>query len=168
MHTLSRITTISKLSLSIPILILALIGLTMISSCGKEDIVETDAELQPYFQIFANEAAKRGFNVDYEAERIEGLLQNIRIADVLGQCFRNDEKPRKVIIDIDIWNDSDEAKKQFLIFHELGHCFLDRGHRDDKIGDECVSIMHSNTQLCPDFRLNDDNREGYLDELFDI
>jgi len=149
------------------IISLVLLGIALLSSCSKEDLVETDPELQPYFQLFADEAEERGIVVDYQAERIEGLLQNITVRDVLGQCFRNVDKPRKVIIDIGAWNESNEARKRFLIYHELGHCFLDRGHRDDKIGDECVSIMHSNTQLCPDFELTDDNRKQYLDELFE-
>lgn len=156
--------TLLKISV---LLCLALLSIAVISSCSKEDLVETDNELRPYFQLFADEAAERGIVVDYQAERIEGLLQDITIPDVLGQCFRNVDKPRKVIIDRATWNESDEARKRFLIFHELGHCFLDRGHTDDKIGDECVSIMHSNTQLCPDFELTVANRKQYLDELFE-
>jgi len=137
-------------------------------SCGEEDLLETHPEIQPYFDLFAEEAALRGIDVDYEAERIEGLLQEITATDVLGQCFRNVNRPRKVVIDLDTWNEADDATKQFLIFHELGHCFLDRGHRDTVDGDNnCVSIMHSTTQICPDFLLTDDNREFYLDELFE-
>ena len=51
------------------------------------DEVETDPELIPYFDLFADEAAKRGITVDYEAARIEGLIQMIRNDVVLGQCF---------------------------------------------------------------------------------
>lgn len=141
---------------------------TIMISCAEEDILETDAELIPYFEIFANEAAVRGIVVDYEAERIEGLIQDIPASDVLGQCFRNVERPRKVIFDRPTWEQADEAKRQFLVFHELGHCFLNRGHLDLRDGDNnCVSIMHSSTQLCPDFELTDENREFFLDELFE-
>lgn len=150
------------------LLLLSIAAVTLMISCAEEDILETDAELIPYFEIFAEEAAARGIVVDYEAERIEGLIQDIPARDVLGQCFRNVERPRKVIFDRPTWEAADEPKRQFLIFHELGHCFLDRGHLDLRDGDgNCVSIMHSSTQLCPNFELTDDNREFFLDELFE-
>lgn len=145
------------------VLLLSLILGTM--SCSK-DTVETDAELIPYFEVFAAEAAQRGITVDYEARRIEGLFQNITDGNVAGQCFRNIEKPRKVIIDIDYWDNATEAVREVLVFHELGHCFLERDHDDRKDGNNvCQSIMHSSPQVC-DLDLNDMNREEYLDELF--
>ena len=135
------------------------------TSC--EDIVETDEELLPFFDMFAEEGAERGFLVDYEAARIEGEIQNISTANVLGQCFRNEDKPRKVIVDRDYWEEANEMEKQFLIFHELGHCFLDRNHLDQTFQGTniCISIMHSTPQAC-DFELTEENREEYLDELF--
>ncbi len=149
------------------ILIVLSISAVMISlSCSEEDILETDAELLPYFEIFQKEAGIRGFDVDYEAARIEGLLQDIPDASIQGQCFRNEEKPRKVIIDINFWNNADELDKQFIVFHELGHCFLNRDHLDTTRPDGlCTSIMHSNPGAC-NFQLTELTREGYLDELF--
>ena len=57
-------------------------------------------------------------------------------------------------------------EKEFIIYHELGHCFLDRDHLDEANADgSCVSIMHSNPGVCF-FELKSENREDYLDELF--
>ena len=145
--------------------LLLCLGLLMVMGCS-EDVVSTDEELIPYFQLFADEAAERGIIVDYEAERIEGLKQNISQINVLGQCFRNEDKPKKIVVDIDYWDSANESDRQFLIFHELGHCFLNREHDDRKDADNvCVSIMHSTPQAC-DFLLTDDNKEAYFDELF--
>lgn len=136
------------------------------NSCSEEDTVMTDAELIPYFELFALEAEERGFFVDYEAERIEGLLQDIRNTNIKGQCFHNEKKPKKVVIDIDYWNAASKMEKEFIIYHELGHCFLDRDHLDEANADgSCVSIMHSNPGVCF-FELKSENREDYLDELF--
>lgn len=147
--------------------IIALLGLfIMVISCGKEDLVETDAELQPYFDLFAEEAAKRGFVVDYDAERIEGLLQDIPNTSIQGQCFHNENIPKKVVIDVTYWENASKLEKEFIIYHELGHCFLDRGHLDDSDGNGlCVSIMHSSPGVC-NFSLTPTNRDSYLDELF--
>ncbi len=134
--------------------------------CSK-DIVETDAELIPYFDRFVAEGALRGVDVDLEAARIEGLFQNIPDANILGQCFRNEKKPRKVIIDINYWATASEEERETLIFHELGHCFLDRDHRDGLSTDgTCISIMHSVADSCP-FDFTGMSKETYLDELFD-
>ncbi len=145
---------------------LSLLVFATLPSCGEEDIIETDAELQPYFDIFTKEASIRGITVDYEAARIEGLLQNIPNANIQGQCFRNESKPRKVIIDVNYWSNATELEKQFIIFHELGHCFLDRDHLDttEPTG-ICTSIMHSNPGACP-FEFTNLTRDNYLDELF--
>ncbi len=144
--------------------ILALI--LAVSACGEEDLVETDAELIPYFELFAEEAAERGFFVDYEAERIEGLIQDIPNTSVQGQCFFNERIPKKVVIDVDYWENASKLEKEFIIYHELGHCFLDRDHLDEaQVDGTCVSIMHSNPGACF-FQLTSQNREEYLDELF--
>ncbi len=158
---MKKIKNIQFFRLPLLALMLAIIG------CNQIDTLETDPELVPYFQIFADEAAIRGIEVDFVEANIEGLLQNIGRSEVLGQCFRNEQRPRKVIIDRDYWTDAEENDRQFLIFHELGHCFLDLEH-DDRIDGEtntCVSIMHSTLDACP-FMFNDDSRVRYLDELF--
>ncbi len=142
------------------------VGFTLMFRCEPEDLIETDAVLQPYFDIFKEEAELRGFAVDYEAERIEGLLQQIPNSNVQGQCFHNTSKPKKVVIDVDYWNNANESQKEFIIFHELGHCFLDRDHLDESDSSgNCLSIMHSSPQVCR-FSLTPANRKSYLDELF--
>lgn len=134
-------------------------------ACGEDDLA-TDPELQPYFDLFAEEAKLRGLEVNYEAERIEGLIQDIPNSNIQGQCFHNEDKPKKVIIDVNYWRNANEFEKEFIIYHELGHCFLDREHLDASSQDgTCVSIMHSSPQAC-NFELSSINREEYLDELF--
>ncbi|NNF21777.1 MAG: hypothetical protein HKN67_07535 [Saprospiraceae bacterium] len=150
----------------IKIIIALLVATWLLNACNSSDSLETDPELEPYFQMFADEGLLRGIIVDYEAARIEGLLQDIPDSNVQGQCFRNEERPRKVIVDVAYWDNASEAEKEFIIFHELGHCFLDRGHLDTSNPDgTCVSIMHSNPNVC-DFNLTDKNRKEYLNELF--
>lgn len=146
--------------------LIMIFSLATLWSCNSADDLATDPELEPYFQIFADEALLRNITVDYEAARIEGLLQDIPDANIQGQCFRNEERPRKVIIDVDYWANATEAQKEFIIFHELGHCFLDRNHLDSSNPDgTCISIMHSNPGACF-FELTDINRKDYLNELF--
>ncbi len=57
--------------------------------------------------------------------------------------------------------------REFVVFHELGHCDLGRDHRDEAFDNGvCVSIMRSGLGDCRDY-YHPRTREGYLDELFD-
>jgi len=56
-------------------------------------------------------------------------------------------------------------QKERLVFHELGHCVLNRSHLETVGTDgHCLSIMNS-AQRCSD-NYNAQTREKYLDELF--
>jgi len=56
--------------------------------------------------------------------------------------------------------------KEYLVFHELGHCILGRSHSNDILENgDCKSIMQSGTSNCKG-NYNDENREMLLDELF--
>ncbi|NNE26403.1 MAG: hypothetical protein HKN09_06135 [Saprospiraceae bacterium] len=146
--------------------IFLLLAAVVVMGCNSADDLETDPELEPYFDLFAAEALLRGITVDYEARRIEGLIQDIPNTSIQGQCFRNEERPNKVVIDVNYWNNATEEEKQFIIFHELGHCFLDRAHLDTRNSDgTCVSIMHSSPSVCA-FNLTEQNRKDYFNELF--
>ena len=136
-------------------------------SCNKDDLeLFIDAPLQEYFNRFQAEGATRNVIVDYEASRVSGYLRIITSSGVIGQCAHNDKKPNTVIIDKIYWASATELEKEFVVFHELGHCVLNREHTDvaDNDGD-CVSIMTSGTGNC-DIDYTVTTRTALLDELF--
>lgn len=135
-------------------------------SCDKgDDESFIDADLTPYFERFKEEGALRGVVVDYDAQEVEGFIRSIDAENVVGQCSHSEESPNAVIVDPILWNNAIESKREQVIFHELGHCYLQRGHMDEKDKNgTCLSIMHSNANICSiNYLLN---REYYLDELF--
>ena len=85
---------------------------------------------------------------------------------VLGVCVRNDEEPNRVAVDQEAWAAADDAFRELIVFHELGHCVLDREHLDDDVNGICVSIMNSGLSGCDISLENSTLREEYLDELF--
>ena len=141
----------------------------MIMGCEKDepDVVEVDSRLQVYFDRFAAEGAARGVTVDYNLIKIAGKIENVPGGSrVAGQCQTNSTKPNTVIIDLNFWDGSVDITREFVIFHELGHCYLDRDHLDDANDDgTCVSIMHSGIGDCTN-RFTSVTRSDYLDELF--
>ncbi|MEM1123104.1 MAG: hypothetical protein AAGJ18_21860 [Bacteroidota bacterium] len=146
---------------------------TLLSSCAKERSENFQAEdlfiaeeLAPYFDRFVAEGQARGLTVDLVAKNIEGYLIDIEESDVIGQCTYGNNTTRRVNIDRAYWNRATDLEKEFVIFHELGHCYLNRSHLNSQENRQCTSIMHSGTGTCR-FRYTTSSRSGYLDELFD-
>lgn len=146
-----------------------LVAIVLIAgSCNKDDSPEyfVDAPLQPYFDRFELEAAIRGITIDLETLQISGDVRLIAASQVIGECIRTEKEPNTIVVDVVYWNNAMELEKEFLIFHELGHCALDRGHIDDSDGNgDCVSMMTSGTGLCH-INYTEATREALLDELF--
>ena len=74
----------------------------------------------------------------------------------VGWCVRHSDKPSQISYS--------DAEKELLMFHELGHCVLDRRHRDTLTPhDVPLSIMAT---IMIDVEVYKNNREYYIDELF--
>ncbi len=129
---------------------------------------DVDERLWSYFERFETEGQARGFDVDLVASRISGVIEDLDGEHIAGQCttFGN-FRPGSVTIDSEFWEASNDLFKEFIIFHELGHCYLDRDHREDAFSNgRCVSIMRSGTLDCRD-NYNVATRAAYISELFE-
>ncbi|MBK8505546.1 MAG: hypothetical protein IPL46_27115 [Saprospiraceae bacterium] len=127
-----------------------------------------DRMLWSHFQTFEIEAAKRRILVDLATENILGSLTDLSGTHVAGQCTYNYNQPNKITIDLPIWNNASHLRREMIVFHELGHCFLSRDHHDVSFSNGlCKSIMRSGTCCCQD-AYTQNNRAYYLDELFGI
>lgn len=127
-----------------------------------------DERLWPYFERFEVAGVARGFEVDLVVARITGVIEELEEEHVAGQCttFGN-ARPGNVTLDAEFWNRSSDLFKEFIVFHELGHCYLNRGHREGAFSNgHCVSLMRSGTLDCRD-NYNAATRASYIDELFE-
>jgi len=163
---------------SISVMLLFASFLIIFSACKKDEPI---AEILPeektypnvhfslwdYFERFENAAAERGIFINLNAEGITGEIMEIEQDRVAGSCSFSSHAPNHVTIDLEFWNESSDLFKEMVIFHELGHCSLLRGHREDSHENgTCVSIMRSGAEDCKDnYRLT--TRSAYLDELFE-
>ncbi len=124
---------------------------------------DVTAELCPYFQQFEEEAAKRNIVADLKLAGIKGKLVNISKGYV-GLCSTHAEK--EIRIDNHFWERSSDLSRELIVFHELGHCFLDRRHNNQKTVDgTCASMMRNGLGGCVDF-YTEKTRTQLLDELF--
>ena len=125
-----------------------------------------DEGLWEYFERFEKEGAARGIEVDLIKEGITGVIEDLEEENVAGQCNFYSHSPNHVILDAYFWNRTNDNFKEMLVFHELAHCFLDRGHREGSLEDgRCISIMRSGAEDCRD-GYTPATRSYYLSELF--
>ncbi len=137
----------------------------LLAACAKdEDEVYVNTQFEYYFQRFEEAALERGMELD-----IEDLTAHISInlgTNVAGVCETAETGDRTIRVDDIYWEQSDEWGREFVIFHELGHCVLGLGHTDTQDAQgNCVSIMQSGLSGCV-MPYNETTREEYLDELF--
>jgi len=143
----------------------------LIASCThlEEDPVlfypNVDKELWSYFSSFEQEAKIRGIQADLKLAEITGVITSIADDGVAGTCQFGSHIAH-VTVDQDFWNSASPLFREYVVYHELGHCFLNRNHNDgqDSQGN-CVSIMQSGLSGCLiSYRLQ--NRAHFIDELF--
>ena len=152
---------------------LLLFAFFCIVSCQKNgDLTQTvdfpnvDEELVDYFQRFETEAKVRGIMVDLTSAGITRTIRDIAIEHVAGQCSYGTHESPHVTIDSEFWDAVGDLYKEMVVFHELGHCYLKRGHLEGRtINGNCISIMRSGDGSCRD-NYTATTRQGYIDELF--
>ena len=150
-----------------------LIGL--LCSCDKKEanllqltIYEgVTPELWYFFLKFEVEAKKRGQTIDLRILNIKGSIEKIYTDGVVGLCSHSAIKDKEIIIDENFWNRSSDFEREAIIFHELGHCALERGHEDSTLDNGmCKSLMRSGFSPCLTFYQKSSQQDYYLDELF--
>jgi len=125
-----------------------------------------DPALWSYFSNFEAEASARGLDIDLYLANITGEIAEIEEQHVAGRCTFSSAAPNAITIDKTFWDRSSVLFREFVVFHELGHCFLRRGHDEGTNPDgTCSSIMRSGAEDCRD-NYRTTTREAYLDELF--
>lgn len=125
-------------------------------------------ELWVYFARFEEAAAERGQTIDLNDLKITAAIEELNPDDVAGVCHYNPRSPNHIGIDESFWNRASSRWREMVVFHELGHCVLLRGHKEDSFQNGlCTSIMRSGTGTCRD-AYNSLNREYYLNELFGL
>ena len=145
----------------------------------REPVVEApigypgvDERLWPYFERFEEEGQLRNTPIDLRAARVTGQIEEIaqdadNSGQVLGQCNYRRNSQHQVTIDENFWNRASDRGREFVVFHELGHCFLLRDHLETAFANgACTSIMRSGTGACRD-NYTSFTRDTYLEELFD-
>lgn len=85
-------------------------------------IQKTDPEFTPYIQEF-----EKYYNNKVKTPIIFG---NDFEKSTIGVCITYNKHIKIIQINPRFWNVANQYEKEALIFHELGHCELDKDHND--------------------------------------
>ncbi len=162
-------------------LLLFVLAVGLWSGCREQTISGPDVEeppirlrvdqrLQPYFDRFEEEAKLRGITVDLSERQLTAAIDTLDEDGVVGTCTFNIQEPNELTVDARLWNNPNvgDLLKEYIVFHELGHCERIRKHREDADrSNVCLSIMASGVGGCRDVYTTA-TRSRLLDELFDL
>lgn len=142
--------------------------LLCLNACSSENEQEIEADLQEHFDTFIEEAAVYGVEISIADIDINGYIENIESRGTLGQCKSYSNGSKAVVIDQPFWNTASYIEREYVVFHELGHCLLNRDHDNSKdASGNCMSIMQSGEGDCRG-EYTSENRNSLLNELFDF
>ena len=113
-----------------------------------------------YIDMFLDDAAEYSEEeviIDDLVVQFDTIPQISTAGRTVGVCFRGPNTTPTIKIDRDFWNGSTNVRKMILMYHELGHCVLKRGHVNTR------SLMLPSLILPAEFVYF---KDFYLDELF--
>lgn len=128
-----------------------------------------DVRLKPQVEKF-EKWGKYMRGKDYKIPEISisiGPMNDFNIGlmspNAIGVCYYFTNL-RAILISEKFWNDASPTKREMVVFHELGHCALNRGHNDSlSPWGEQISLMYpslfNERQYLQNYRY-------YIDELF--
>lgn len=124
--------------------LLLIVSLISLSACGKSYQDAEFVELVNEFETVMHTDASR-INLVF--------VDNFNDDSKLAECISIPLMPRTIYVRKQIWEWSTHDSRKILLFHELGHCVFNRGHKEDTYPDGChKSIMASKLvdQTCYD------------------
>ena len=110
----------------------AVVVLLNFVSCSQEFDNDIEEELQVHFDNFIQEASLQGLEISLDEIDLDAYIQNIEERGTVGQCKSYSNGSKQVVIDQFFWNRASHLEREYVVFHELGHCILDRDHDDAK------------------------------------
>lgn len=116
---------------------LLLFSLVVVLSCQTRPEPEpgqysVPQEVEPFVQAFREAAQQR--NQTIQTDNLIITFGTINGHDVCGECLRQAGQTPRITLSLDrnCWQDADHNERECLVFHELGHCLLNRNHRTDR------------------------------------
>ena len=153
--------------------ILVIIGIVVfLGSCKKDKVYNVPLIIQPYIDEFIAEAATRGLPLDIDNLVVvfeeELKVDGVEAAGLCQRGGRNGTPTIKIDTTSVNWQTNLSSREQ-LVFHELGHCVLERSHIEERLSNgNYRSTMRPTGEQIYGPEYSSFKRSYYFDELFDI
>ncbi len=135
----------------------------LLSGCAdnRKHILEIEPQYKKYVTLFEDES--RNFGNPIKINHL--IIKTVSKLDdyVLANCVQLYALPPTINISLQYWRYLSETEREMLLFHEMGHCILDRRHNDNIENGVYKSLMATYI-FGPDVYLL--YRSQYLSELF--
>jgi hypothetical protein len=149
-----------------------LLLLSLTSCAAKQLPFDVKTEFSEVPRVTNNpifDSYKVSFAKDCELNPIGIAIDFAKLADpAVGECWTWEEKKRlkhTIKIDQSYWDSADDNEKEWLIYHELGHCVKDLDHLEETFPDGSpTSIMASFIPENATYLLRD-SRTYYISQL---
>lgn len=148
---------------------IAFLALTLIlSACARPHVKVV--RIDPAFQSLVNSFEADGSTVNFHVQINDLIVQftDQLTSETLGECVQGDDATPTINIDAQDWYNETPEYQKIILYHELGHCVLDRVHvfTGTILKGNCsaTSIMYPYIE---DFtNMYAENWQWYVQELF--
>ena len=149
-----------------------LVFILFLTACGcpHKPQVNIDPILQPYFDSFFQAGMSQQVTVDISDIIIQFKVLSASGVNsiVYGSCTSNINETPVVSINPNYWYSMTHDLQESLVYHELGHCLLGRGHTTAMFKapdgtEQPVSIMYPNSTVVVEYGIL---KSYYIQELF--
>jgi len=130
------------------------------SALSSSERNETFLKYIPLLKFIAGRIAMRlPPHIDINDITIK-MVSSFSKPTTIGYCY-----PAKGEIHLleSFWNYASHIEKEALIYHELGHCFLNRSHQSGKVNGLAISYMYPDNDY---INFYDAYKDAYVEELF--
>lgn len=149
---------------------LTILLILVLSACcqAHNKQVSIPAEVQPYIDSFQADAGSQnvGLKIDDLVVQFDSLDQPDQV--VYGRCVYGYNMTPVVKLDKSHWDNGSSTFRETLVYHELGHCLLNRLHinllwQAPNGARTPFSIMYANSAALDYYQMY---RQHYIQELF--
>jgi hypothetical protein len=112
----------------------------LITGCAQPqvpNVLAVDSEFQPYVNSFVAQSQAQGLAVQVQ-DLVVTMKPELDSDYEMGVCYsyvggvNGTNPPPTININSQFWVQLDDKWKEELVYHELGHCVLNRVHRPDE------------------------------------
>lgn len=144
-----------------------LFGLVISSSligCGDDKEAAVDPAFKTLLEQFHQDGKEHGRELDitHTPIQFDSVIAFDTGSEILAQCHQDGS----ITISQTIWNASTELEQKTTLYHELGHCLLNRGHVEGMDPDKHIPLSMMFPYAAIVTSAFPANQEYYLNELF--